>query len=187
MMALLLLQIVLVSATSELFTANKILNGISDGAGNIRWNHTTDEMKKITDETLAYCEETISKIEEVPDSERTFDNTIVPFAELEANAVTVASVFRIGHGSTEELLAAQKDSLLRFEDFERNFSLDVRVFKAISEFKKTAKKNEEWSKLTKEDHIFVNKVLIGYMRAGIWLSDHVTDQLKQLDEETLAL
>ena len=177
----------MVTATTELFTVNKILDGISDGAGNIRWNHTADEMKKITDETLAYCEETINKIAKVPESERTYENTIVPFAELEANAGPVASVFRIGHSNTEELKEVQKDVLLRFEEFERNFSLDERVFKAISEYKKTAKKSEEWSKLTKEDHIFVNKVLIGYMRAGIWLSDHVTDQLKQLDEETLAL
>ena len=95
-MALWLLQLVAtVTAASELFSANEILDGISDGAGGIRWNHTVDEMKKITSDTLAYCEDVISKIAEVPGSDRTYENTIAPFAELEANAMPVSTTFRI--------------------------------------------------------------------------------------------
>ena len=77
-------QTVLTNSTS--------IAGINNGADMIRWNHTPDDLQKLTESTLADGEKAITQILKVPKKQKTYANTIAPFAKYESDQGTIGSV-----------------------------------------------------------------------------------------------
>lgn len=53
--------------------------------GGVRFNHTAEELPLITEAILSHGNGIIYKIMDVPEGERTFLNTMIPFAQMESD------------------------------------------------------------------------------------------------------
>jgi Zn-dependent oligopeptidase len=61
--------------------------------------------------------------------------------------------------------------------------LNEDIFDSIVGWKAAAHESGEWERLTTEDHIYVNKVLIKFKQNGVNLDQEAKHRIKLLDEE----
>ena len=80
----------------------------------------------------------------------------------------------------KEMKAAAKESEEKLDAFNRKIYSNKMLYDVLVSFKEQAKESGEWNRLTHEDRVFVNKVLIQFMRAGIYLSEETLQKLEVL-------
>ena len=76
----------------KLFELNFAVDSLKDGKGGIRFDHTAEDLNRMTTETLEYQNAVIDAIKATLDKERNFENVALPFAIRESNGGSVEMV-----------------------------------------------------------------------------------------------
>ena len=65
-----------------------------DEHGGLRFDHTKKEATKISQEVLDYANAEIERILSIDKHKRTFNNTMMPFSQLESDLETVSNILK---------------------------------------------------------------------------------------------
>ena len=145
-------------------------------------------MRLATEATISHCDAVINGIIAVPEHERTFGNTFVPHAQMESDWEAIYGGLDIYTTLDDATLTEAADAnIKKFEEFDRELSSNRDLYKAFVSYKKTAKEEKQWEKLSSEDRKYINKVLETYKRGGIEQSDEVKEKLNAIDREITEL
>ena len=127
----------------------------------------------------------MNEIIELPGDERTFENTMIPFTQLDADAIAFDNVlsFYGSVASDKKLREASKDVGNKFIDFNNAIYTNKKLYEAVKTVKVNMHEAGSWEELAFEDRRVINKILIEYVRSGILLSPETQDKIKKVEDE----
>lgn len=170
----------------KLFELNDIVTGLKDGKGGLRFDHSAEEINRMTDDLLAHQQGVVDRMVSVLDTERNFENVVLPFAIRESNAGTVGLVigFYADLASNETVREAGKNGTARLLVQENTMYGSRELYQAFQDVKTNLQKSGEWSQLEAEDRMYVNKILREFIQDGILLTEHQRLDLAALQKRS---
>ena len=119
----------------------------------------------------------------VEEDDRTFKNTFEAFAQMEADLKTVSSTLGVfTWSSDEEMKETAQNTTKAVGEFMQAFFKNKSLFNTLNGWKMQAKESGDWAELNKEDRVYVNKVLVEFLRSGIHLSSKMQKKLTKLQK-----
>ena len=107
---------------------------------------------------------------------------MVPFSQIEADYGAVEGALSLYDSMDDDKIREAEDAASKeLSAWERELDMNKGLYDTMVGWKAKAVESGEWQKLTKEDRIYTNKVLIMYKRNGIELDDDTKQRLKEID------
>jgi Zn-dependent oligopeptidase len=155
-----------------LVPSKKALEPILDGKGGLRFDHSADELDTLAEDFFSYGHSEMKEIINLPGDKRTFENTMIPFAQLDADTMAFTTVlgFYSSVASDKKLRKASEDVSKKFTDFWNEIYSSKELYEAVNAVKLSMHEAGTWEELAFEDRRLVNKMLIEYVRSGILLT-----------------
>ncbi|KAF8650117.1 hypothetical protein AX16_005354 [Volvariella volvacea WC 439] len=149
------------------------------------WNHSAEDIKKLTQEAIDSNRAIQDKVGKLTPEESNFETVFLELAraETELDAVTEPLSFYQNVSPTKELRDAsnEAESLVRNFGVESSMRLDVYQAKVNAE--KNIKASGQWEKLSAEDKRLVEKMILDGTRSGLALPEEKRKELTELKKE----
>jgi Zn-dependent oligopeptidase len=165
---------------------NGAVDGLKDGNGGLRFDHTAEEIYQMTDDILRYQRGVVDDIVSTLDRERNFENVARPFALKESNGGTVELVLGVYADVSPSATIRDAASLARakFDVFENQLFLSNELYQAFLDAKNNLQESGEWDDLTKEDRKYLNKILREFIQDGMLLTRRQRKKLAKLQKKS---
>ena len=100
---------------------------------------------------------------------RTFENTMIPFSQLDADAAGFSGVlsFYSSVAPDKKLRDASNEVSMEFNNFISAIYTNKKLYEAVKAVKKNMHEAGTWKDLSFEDQQVVNKILFDYEQSGI--------------------
>lgn len=166
-------------------TVEQIPLGVSSNPLLVKFNEVNrfsrlkaEHIPQATEITLDRARNMLDAILSVPDDQRTFDNTVKPIDEIYAILGRVENpVYLMGAVHPDEAVRTAADSaIIKFSQWENDFSLNEDLFKAVKAYGLT----QDAQNLSGVNKRFYDDVLKGFLRQGFGLSKEQRDQVKAI-------
>ncbi|KAL0960667.1 hypothetical protein HGRIS_005696 [Hohenbuehelia grisea] len=149
------------------------------------WNHSADDILRLTKETIAQDREHLDKIGALSASDCNFNSVFVPLASSETSFDSILEPlsFYQNVSPSKELRDASNEAEVLARDYGVEQSMRLDVFQAKVNAEKNIKASGEWEKLSAEDQRLVEKMVLDGTRAGLALPDKERTELTALKKE----
>ncbi|KAL0067865.1 metalloendopeptidase [Marasmius tenuissimus] len=149
------------------------------------WNHTPEEITKLTQELIDRDRAVQDKIAALPEKDCNFKSVFLALQEADTHFESISEplAFYQNVSPTKELRDASNESESKVRDFGVESSMRLDVYKAKAAAEKNLKDSGEWEKLSPEEQRLVEKMVLDGKRAGLALPEKEREELTKLKKE----
>ncbi|KAL0577646.1 metalloendopeptidase [Marasmius crinis-equi] len=149
------------------------------------WNHTPEEITKLTQELIDRDRAVQDKIAALPEKDCNFKSVFLALQEADTHFESISEplAFYQNVSPTKELRDASNESESKVRDFGVESSMRLDVYKAKVAAEKNLKESGEWDKLSPEEQRLVEKMILDGTRSGLALPEKEREELTKLKKE----
>eukprot|EP01110_Echinostelium_bisporum_P008884 TRINITY_DN3178_c0_g1_i1.p1 TRINITY_DN3178_c0_g1~~TRINITY_DN3178_c0_g1_i1.p1 ORF type:complete len:193 (+),score=44.81 TRINITY_DN3178_c0_g1_i1:24-602(+) len=142
----------------------------------LRFDLDANEIKKLSEEVMSKVKSTYDTIANIGSGSHTFDNTIKPIAEMEADVYTQSSNLTFpAHTSTDKQIRdASSDAEKAFSAFSIEQTMREDVYKSVLKY------TEKKEKLDAQQTRLLERVVRDFKRNGLHLGEKERTEIKEI-------
>lgn len=143
-------------------------------------------IRKLAGEIIQHCKEVEDRVAGIQDGTHTFDNTILPLAQLEGDISALVSSCDFMHHvhPDAEIREASNDADMQLSSYFVESGMREDVYIAVVKCKQALEESGKWeSELDEEDRRVVEFILRDYRRNGLHLGKEERDSLEKIQQE----